>query len=346
MLNQQPVSSSGHNGNNGKNTDNQNGLRSLYEMTWLQGHRDRDPQTTDALLHHLVHATAPQHLPATLQGKVTTISEALSDDVLTGFVTGRTGDCMIAVQAYRALSYDLTATNPNAIEIEGFEGTGRALTKDKKLVPAGILFTEKNPNDVLKGLLDLEMLRRAAQLTRIINQVRLSAGQKPIRGASNATRFLLERKNFASEILEILAQSNLPPSQCTLELLEDIGQLSPHQIDQLMKLERAGVMISMDDFGESGSEATFRQLTASGLAIGEMKFDGKMTRSIHMRENGQRATTLLTDAYHRGVRICVWEGDVQGVDQSHISAAKEISDGFLESHPGMHFLFEGSTTPT
>lgn len=320
-------------------------LRGLYEGMWLNGYRDQDSQATDALLYHFVHDRAPKHLPTPLQGKVVMVDHALPDDTLTGFVTGRTGDCMIAIQSYRGLSSDLANTNPCVTDIDGFEGTGRALTKDHELVPASILFTGKNPNYVLKGILDLEMLRRVSELTRNINLIRESVGRDPIRGASNVTRFLLERRNFAAEIIIILEQYELPPSQCTLELLEDVGQLTPHQIDQLKVLERAGIMISMDDFGEAGSEATFEQLTRAGLRIGEIKFDGAMTRSIGQSDKRRHVVDLLTTAYNHGVHICVWEGDVQGIDQSHITAAQQVNDAFRQSHPEMQFVFEGSITP-
>ncbi|MCY4179712.1 MAG: EAL domain-containing protein, partial [Litoreibacter sp.] len=78
------------------------------------------------------------------------------------------------------------------------------------------------------------------------------------RVAMNATNGDLKRPNLAEEVLNVLEENGLSPSQLTVEVTENclFGDDKPAFLEHLERLRQAGCNIALDDFGTGYSSIT------------------------------------------------------------------------------------------
>lgn len=90
------------------------------------------------------------------------------------------------------------------------------------------------------------VLRRACEQNRDWRR----AGLPPLRVSVNLSRRQLAQRDFAQQVLEVLAQTGLPAHALELEVTESmVMHDTVHSAEQLGQLVARGVRVSMDDFG-------------------------------------------------------------------------------------------------
>lgn len=102
------------------------------------------------------------------------------------------------------------------------------------------------------------------------------------RVAANVSPLQLDRQDFASRVLQSIAELGADPRRLELEVTESSLMADPrHASVSLVKLREAGVSIAIDDFGTGHS--SLRLLT--GLPIDVLKIDRSFVRDLVTNRN-------------------------------------------------------------
>jgi EAL domain-containing protein (putative c-di-GMP-specific phosphodiesterase class I) len=148
----------------------------------------------------------------------------------------------------------------------------------------------------------------------------------------NVSGLQFQNRDFATEVLAILASARVDPRQLVLELTESaFFEQDPAVLRQLRALRAAGVRIAMDDFGTG-------HVSPNGLA--ELPLDGiKIDRSlVAMIRTGQdllppRLGPMIDAAHALGLHVTA-EG-VETAEQAEVLIDRgcDFLQGYLFARP-------------
>lgn len=114
-------------------------------------------------------------------------------------------------------------------------------------------------------------------------------GYPPFTMAVNVSARQLDQENFAAQVIDIAAESGLPPEYLELELTESLFIRNPDKKrDVLARLKTAGMQISIDDFGTGYS--SLNQL--KHFAFDKLKIDKSFVANI-MHDTDAAAIVLV-----------------------------------------------------
>ncbi|MGZ4998732.1 MAG: EAL domain-containing protein [Methylomonas sp.] len=109
------------------------------------------------------------------------------------------------------------------------------------------------------------------------NQAWQRAGFPPFTMAVNVSARQLDQEDFATQVIDIVAETGLPPEYLELELTESLFIRNPEKKrDVLVRLKAAGMQISIDDFGTGYS--SLNQL--KHFAFDKLKIDKSFVANI------------------------------------------------------------------
>lgn len=316
-------------------------LRGAYERTVFQ----------DVVLSAEQRSAVLDRLVAPSDGDLDTSNHPVARDLVMrrGVTSEMVGDCISgrngsglvpSVQPYRKLDdRDLFRVGHyvKLPSLRGMEVLARAHTNNfNRLILPGHLFSQGADAEQIAEI-DFAMARWASKLA--LDLTRDGHLQDGDRVASNVYDTSFQRADFADRIL---AAVKINPRGHMVELVENIRDVQPHQIESLRRLIDAGIALSMDDLGQNHSVDTFRALVRAEVQIVEVKFDGMDMRSWNL-DLAARRTPLIEQAVAAGVERVVWEGYWQGVQASKLRAIQR----YVESLPSrlnsdIEHYFEGT----
>lgn len=250
-----------------------------------------------------------------------------------------------AIQPYRKLSDDnLRDTNPRLADMKGCEALMKIIENGTTLRRAGDAIITADEIPGLTSQIDLAVLENASTLILIINELRRNIGLKPFPIAFNCSADLVNRENFADDILTVLKETGTPYKFCTVEILEKIHKLDARQIREFKKLSNAGVHIAIDDFDQriNGGEANdlvLEKLKAAGIPILRLKVDGKTTHTLTTAGGYAKAEKIVQIAIASGVKSIVFEG---GYDNLTTVTVAHLQILEREYGDRIKFLVEGT----
>ncbi|HRK37628.1 MAG TPA: EAL domain-containing protein [Burkholderiaceae bacterium] len=159
----------------------------------------------------------------------------------------------------------------------------------------------------------------------------LQAGWPPIRVAVNVSALQLDQPDFVSNVLQALADNDLPAACLELELTEGVmlrDMEATHQT--LVQLHEAGIAISIDDFGTGYSSLSY----LSRLPLDKLKIDRSFVKDIDTRpSDAVLCRTIVAMARNLGLHVTA-----EGVEtESQLRMLSECGcthyQGYLFSRP-------------
>ncbi len=150
-----------------------------------------------------------------------------------------------------------------------------------------------------------------AELTGVIHELGLWALERAcaaiaslpedIRVCVNVSAAQLAQPDFAVRALEAIARTSLPPRRLDIEITERATSAAVPAIrDELVNLSRAGMSLSLDDFGSGVSSLS--QLCS--LPIRRVKIDGPLVRDAATRRDSAAiilGLARMANAFHLGL---------------------------------------------
>ncbi|WP_148219161.1 bifunctional diguanylate cyclase/phosphodiesterase [Azospirillum sp. B510] len=147
----------------------------------------------------------------------------------------------------------------------------------------------------------------------------------------NMSAVQLAQHDFVPRVLEILANTGLPPHRLELEITESqmIGSLDA-AIEKLNLLRRAGIHIALDDFGTGYSSLTYLRT----LPINTLKLDKAFINDVHRRPDARSMVSSISRIAHDLTRKVVAEG-VEDTAQWEVLAQMgcDLIQGYFVSRP-------------
>lgn len=123
----------------------------------------------------------------------------------------------------------------------------------------------------------------------------------PWRLAVNISATQLSEPGFVEGVINVLAETGLPPGQLELELTES-GVLRNHSATRhkLARLKQLGVRLAVDDFGTGYSALSYLR----DFPLDTVKIDRSFVGSLESAErNGTLIAAMISMAHHLGLRV-------------------------------------------
>jgi len=141
----------------------------------------------------------------------------------------------------------------------------------------------------------------------------------------------LGRSDFARQVLHRLKRAGTDPSRLTVEVTETSLMADPGRAAQsLLEMSRAGVRISIDDFG---SGQTSLGLLAN-LPIAELKIDRSFIQDIHLSSANAAIVRSMVELGHQLELVVVAEGVETSEELDTIVASGcDLVQGFFYARP-------------
>ena len=156
-------------------------------------------------------------------------------------------------------------------------------------------------------------------------------GFAPIRVGVNISALQLQRQDFARSVIQILEETKLAPEFLELELTESALMTDTEAvIEVLTRLQKMGVMISIDDFGTGFSSLS----RLKRLPIDALKIDQSFVRDVSTNQDDAALVMAIITLAHN-LRLSVMAEGVETEEQwrfLHLLKCDEIQ-GFLFSRP-------------
>ncbi|HEX2782177.1 MAG TPA: bifunctional diguanylate cyclase/phosphodiesterase, partial [Ilumatobacteraceae bacterium] len=149
--------------------------------------------------------------------------------------------------------------------------------------------------------------------------------------AVNVSARNLSRVDFAERVVRILADLEMPAGRLVVEITETALLTDPiRAASVLAELARAGVKISLDDFGSGQTSLGY----LSALPIHELKIDKSFVTDMVMDKSRNAIVRSIIDLGHNlGLRV-VGEGvETNGVLLRLRQAGCDVAQGFLLARP-------------
>ncbi|WP_028117759.1 bifunctional diguanylate cyclase/phosphodiesterase [Ferrimonas senticii] len=175
------------------------------------------------------------------------------------------------------------------------------------------------------------VLEQACRQIHQLNQQRQQQQRPPLQLSVNISPMQLLQEQFVEQVAQILASSNLPPQQLTLELTENIVIEDIEAVRTILhRLKALQLQISLDDFGTGYSSLRY----IHSLPIDEIKIDRAFVRDIQSNQHSLNVTkTIIAMAQYSQMQV-VAEG-VETVEQQHLLTRLgcQLLQGYLFAKP-------------
>jgi diguanylate cyclase (GGDEF)-like protein len=148
--------------------------------------------------------------------------------------------------------------------------------------------------------------------------------------AVNISARSLTRPDFADEVLAALEESRVAPERLLLEITETALVVDPERAARMLaKLQRAGVRVSIDDFGRGQTSLGY----LSHLALYELKIDKSFVLARDDPTNAAIISSVIQLGHNLGLQVVA-----EGVETSETfewlrSNGCDIAQGFLFARP-------------
>jgi len=149
--------------------------------------------------------------------------------------------------------------------------------------------------------------------------------------AVNVSARSIGRTSFASEVIGLLDELNMPGRRLIIEVTETALLTDPQRAaGVLAMLAGAGVGISLDDFGRGQTSLSY----LSALPLGELKIDRSFVTD--MVENGAHASivrSLIDLGHNLGLRVVAEGVETEEVMSLLHAAGCDLAQGYLLARP-------------
>lgn len=154
---------------------------------------------------------------------------------------------------------------------------------------------------------------------------------KDFRIAVNLSARQLEKRNLATEIVEIIKQTGMSPQSLELEITESMIMKDPEKMNLNFRVfNDAGITLSLDDFGTGYSSLSYLKQ----LPIGHLKIDKSFVNDISDNADDQAITSAIISMGHNLDITVIAEG-VETENQ--LNKLRELDcdevQGYFFSHP-------------
>ena len=159
----------------------------------------------------------------------------------------------------------------------------------------------------------------------------VDAGLFDGRVAVNLSAVQFTQSNLATQISDILKESQLPAKHLELEITEGTVMDSPQTaIDTMLQIRAMGIHLSLDDFGTGYSSLAYLKK----FPLNTLKIDKAFVDDIEESEQGRNmVATIVTIAHNLGMDV-VAEGVETNNQLSFLSGLRcELLQGYLYSKP-------------
>ena len=210
--------------------------------------------------------------------------------------------------------------------IEGFEALIRWQHPTRGVVPPDEFISLTEETRLILPL-TLAMMREACRTAA--GWRRRFPGKGPILGINLAAQ-LSTRPEMASEILDLLSETGLSPSDLAIEITESAVMASPEiAAGMLSELRAKGVQVFVDDFGTGYSSLAY----LTNLPVDRLKIDRTFVAAMEDPSRLRIVRTIVTLAHDLGKPL-VAEG-VERPDQLErlLAMGCEFGQGWLFSRP-------------
>jgi diguanylate cyclase (GGDEF)-like protein len=149
--------------------------------------------------------------------------------------------------------------------------------------------------------------------------------------AVNVSARSLARASFADEVVEILDETGVEPRRLIIEVTETALLVDPERAGQVLdQLSRAGVGISLDDFGRGQTSLAY----LSALPLDELKIDSSFVADMTEVPAHRAIVRSMIDLGHRLDLRVVAEGiETDDVLSSLRSCGCDLAQGYLLARP-------------
>jgi diguanylate cyclase (GGDEF)-like protein len=149
--------------------------------------------------------------------------------------------------------------------------------------------------------------------------------------AVNISARNLSRPDFATQVLTALSQHGVAPDRLTLEMTETAFVADPQRASQLLReLSRAGVRVSLDDFGRGQTSLGY----LSTLPLDEVKIDKSFV--LDMLEKPSHAAivkSVIDLAHNLGFEVVAEGVETEGVLAALTALGCDIAQGYHLARP-------------
>jgi diguanylate cyclase (GGDEF)-like protein len=200
----------------------------------------------------------------------------------------------------------------------------------------GLLFPDRflplaEQTDVIDSLTRWVMNRAAADLVQL--------GWSDVRTAVNVSARTVTRADFATEVLEILAEHELAAERLVVEVTETTFLSDPERAAEVLgALSAAGVSISLDDFGQGQTSLGYLPT----LPLEEVKIDRAFVMDMLVNDAHAAIVRSVVDLGHNlGLRVVA-----EGIETEETLAALrdlgcDVAQGYLVARPMALDALEG-----
>jgi diguanylate cyclase (GGDEF)-like protein len=170
--------------------------------------------------------------------------------------------------------------------------------------------------------------------TRVEHAADASSGKRSVGEfhlAINVSVLQLMQAGFTRDVLQILAEEQIPPEHLILEITESVLVESfEENAEQLRSLSKAGIRVALDDFGTGYSSLTYLQR----LPIQILKIDKSFIDNIaHAEDPASHTGSIISLAREWGFEV-VAEGVEHEVQRAYLRRARcDYAQGYLLSRP-------------
>ncbi|WP_017936370.1 putative bifunctional diguanylate cyclase/phosphodiesterase [Nocardioides sp. Iso805N] len=160
---------------------------------------------------------------------------------------------------------------------------------------------------------------------------RLSAHGRPLPIAVNVSARSVVREDFAQQVIDALQRADVPAAQLVVEVTETALLTSPERArDVLEQLARAGIHVSIDDFGQGQTSLGY----LADLPIAELKVDrGFVTGMASDRVRTAIVESVVDLGHNLGMRV-VAEGIETEADLAAVRGLGcDLAQGYYIARP-------------
>jgi diguanylate cyclase len=320
----------------------------------------RDPEDASAELARLAAVVATEvevsGLPLTVApsiGYVTiadaeTTAETLMQRAEVAMYAAKADHTVIAeygtdMEHYVAADMELIAEVPTALASGQFtlhyqpqiDAASRAIVAAEALIrwqhpqqgllPPGRFLPMAEQTDLIERLTDWVLA------TALADAGRLAAQGSPIPISVNVSARSVVREDFAQQVIAALDAAGVPPSSLVIEVTETALLTNPGRARVVLsKLDRAGVHVSIDDFGQGQTSLGY----LADLPIRELKIDrGFVTGMTDDHAKRAIAHSVVELGHNLGMRV-VAEGIETGADLAAVRRLGcDLAQGYYIGRP-------------
>lgn len=169
-------------------------------------------------------------------------------------------------------------------------------------------------------------------LTKALTDIRdLGPEMEHVAVAVNVSARSLNRESFAAQVTGVLAQVGLPAERLIVEVTETALLTDPPRAAVVLgELARAGVRVSLDDFGVGQTSLGY----LSSLPVHELKIDRSFVHDMLSNPSHRAIVRSVVDLGHNLALRVVGEGvETEDVLEALRESGCDVAQGYLISRP-------------